>query len=174
MTRFWFLTAALAAASGCADTIQPAEPDAAAPVDGDVTSDAPPSGRAHTTRGSDGTYTTTVDATSMTDWTHVDFATGGEVLATDRLDLRFQRFHISTNGGITGQGGVEVAPIADVPFASVTSAPATGFVSDAADGNGDGMPDYAFEHGDGWYGYDSMTDKLTPRELVWAVRTGVA
>ena len=35
-------------------------------------------------------------------------------------------------------------------------------------------PDYAFEQGDGWYAYDVASHVLTPRPLVWVVRTGDA
>ncbi|MGH9885283.1 MAG: hypothetical protein ACREBE_07130, partial [bacterium] len=52
-----------AAAAGCSDPIGSARPDAGEPPD------APPTGKVQTSRGSDGTYTTIVDATSMTDWT---------------------------------------------------------------------------------------------------------
>lgn len=148
-------------AAGCADKIGHAPPDAAAPV-----------GKVATARNaSDGTYTTLVDATSMTDWTYVDFETGAEVAETDPWDLRFQRFHISTNGGVSGSGGVSVAPVTSTAFAALAAAPATGFVSDAADTDGDGLPDYAFDQGDGWYDYDVATHILTPRSIVWVVKT---
>jgi hypothetical protein len=162
MTRI-ALVLLIAAPAGCADPIGSASPDAGAP-------DAP-LGRVHTTRGADGTYTTLVDATSSSDWTFADFETGGEAATTAPWDLRFQRFHISTNGGVSGGGGVAVAPITGSTFAAVTAAPASGFVSDGADGNGDGMPDYALERGDGWYGYDDGTHLLTPRPIVWVVKT---
>jgi len=148
-------------ATGCADDIAHASPDAGLPA-----------GKVATTRNAaDGTYTTVVDSTSMTDWIYADFETGGEVLATAPWDLRFQRFHISTNGGASGGGGVEVAAIAGASFAAVTAAPTSGFLADAADGNGDGMPDYAFEQGDGWYDYDPATHLLSPKPIVWAVKT---
>jgi hypothetical protein len=156
------LLGALGAMPGCADSID---------NDPEMPPDPPPSGKVQTTRGGDATYTTLVDSTSMTDWTYADFETGGELPATGSWDLRFQRFHISTNGGASGTGGVEVAPIVGSTFAAVTAAPASGFVSDGADGNGDGMPDYALERGDGWYGYDDGTHLLTPRPIVWVVKT---
>lgn len=163
------IMAAFAIASGCADPIGQTLPDAA------MTSsdDAPvtPTGKVSTTRGSDGTYTTVVDATSETGWTIADFETGMEVATTDAWDLRFQRFHISTNGGVTGAGGVEVAPVTGMTFAAVTSAPSTGYLSDADDANGDMMPDYAFEQGDGWYDYDPTSHLLSPKPIVWVMKT---
>jgi hypothetical protein len=163
MTRTALVLLLIAVPAGCAEPIGSATPDAGQP-------DAPP-GKVQTTRGSDGTYTTVVDATSMSDWTFADFETGGEAATTAPWDLRFQRFHVSTNGGVSGSGGVAVAPITGTTFAAVTAAPATGFVSDAPDGAGDQQPDYAFEQGDGWYDYDPATHALSPKSTVWVIKT---
>jgi hypothetical protein len=154
------------ALSGCFENIAPNAPDA------DTQADAAPVGKYTTTRGTDGTYTTVVDATVATAWTHGDFETGAEMADTGPWDLRFQRFHISTNGGISGSGGVEVASVADVAFAQVTAPPDTGWTSDAPDGDDANMdPEYAFEQGDSWYDYNPMSHALTPKPLVWIVRT---
>jgi hypothetical protein len=107
----------------------------------------------------------------MTEWTYADFETGKAVTATDAWDLRFQRFHISTNGGVSGSGGVRVAPVTGTTFAALTAAPTTGFVADAADGNGDGVPDYAFDQGATWYSYNDASHVLTPLPIVWVVET---
>jgi hypothetical protein len=165
MTRSISSLVALALA-GCFEPIAADKPDAGAAPD------AAPPGKAITTRGSDGTYTTIVDSTSMTDWSYVDFETGAESATTGPWDLRFQRFHISTNGGSSGAGGVEVAPVPGLAFAQVTSPPASGWISDAGDGDDANMdPDYAFEQGDAWYDYDAMTHALTPKSLVWVMKT---
>lgn len=163
--RRWIWIVAIAC-TGCFESIAPNKPDAGAGAD------AAPLGKYTTTRGADGTYMTIVDSTSATEWIYGDFETGAEVDAMGPWDLRFQRFHISTNGGISGSGGVEVAPVSGVTFAQVTSAPASGWISDAADGDDANMdPDYAFEQGDGWYDYNPMTHVLTPKPLVWVVKT---
>ncbi len=154
----------MVAAAGCADNIAPQRPDAPA-VASDDAGATMPAGKVTTTRGADGTYTSILDATAQADWTVVDFETGTEVATTEAWDLRFQRVHISTNGGANGSGGVEVAPITGSTFDAVTTAPATGYVSDASE------TDFAFEQGDGWYAYDPATHVLTPRPIVWAVRT---
>jgi len=155
----------VALASACADPIDHVREDAA------VVDDAPAtSGKLTTTPNGDGSYTTVVDAQSMTDWTYADFETRGEIAATGPWDLRFQRFHVSANGGVSGAGGVEVAPVTGVAFAAVT-APATGFASDVADGDGDGLPDYVLDQGDTWYAYDVGTHVLMPRPIVWVVKT---
>lgn len=155
----------LVALGACADKIGHDAPDA------NLAFDAATTGKVRTARAADGTYTTVIDATSMTDWIYVDFATGAEVDAAAAWDLRFQRFHISTNGGISGQGGVEVAPIANATFAAVTAAPATGFLVDTDDTDGNGIPDYAFDQGDRWYDYDVSSHVLSPRPTVWVVKT---
>lgn len=156
---------ALLVSSGCFERIAPDSPDAS------IATDAETSGRVSTARGSDGTYTTTVDATAMTDWVHGDIETGGELDASGPWDLRFQRFHISTNGGISGTGGVEVVAMTG-PFSQVTSPPTSGWLTDADDGDDENTePDYAFEQGDGWYDYNPMTHVLTPKPLIWVVKT---
>jgi hypothetical protein len=154
------------AVTGCADPIGHARPDAAIADD----APGPTTGKLATTQNPDGTYTTVVDAQSMTAWTYADFETRSEVAETAAWDLRFQRFHISANGGVSGAGGVELAPVTGVAFAAVV-APATGFVTDAADGDGDGVPDYVLDQGDSWYAYDVGTHVLTPRPIVWVVHT---
>jgi len=156
------LALVLCTLAACADHIDhPAEPPDAG---------SSPTGKVATSRGSDGTYTTTLDATSMTDWTYLDFETGMEADPATAWDLRVQRFHISTNGGVTGDGGVKVAPV-ETTFAAMTAAPSDGWISDAADANGDGIPDYAFDQGDGWYAYDEATHLLAPRSIVYAIQT---
>lgn len=143
------------ACTGCFQSIAP-----------DLSSDAGDIGPREpftTSRLPDGTYLTAVDSTSTEDWTHGDFDTGMLLPPPGAWDLRFQRFHISTNGGVTGGGGVEVAPMPGVTFGEVNAPPADGWISDDVD--------YAFDQGDGWYDYDQQTHVLTPKPLVWAVRT---
>lgn len=169
MTRTTFLLIA-SLAVGCADNIAHEAPDAAVPA----TSDAPPaqSGKVVTTRdNASGTYTTILDATSMTDWTYANFETGMEATPSGAWDLRFQRFHISTNGGAGGSGGVAVVPVTGTTFSAVTTAPSSGYISDVADGQADETPGYAFEQGDGWYDYDAATHVLTPKPTIWVVKT---
>jgi hypothetical protein len=168
------LLAALAAVpgglAGCADSIRPDRPDASlvdSAIDG-----VSPAGTVTTKQWPDGTFTTLVDATSLEAWIYVDFETRAEIAMTGPWDLRFQRFHISANGGVTGQGGVEVAPIPAPSLGEVTAAPATGWLTDAPDGADANMdPDYAFEQGDGWYAYDAERHTLMPRPLIWVVKT---
>lgn len=167
MTR-WPLSIIAIAATGCFQSIAPDRPDGGLVDNGDATT---PTGPFSTTRGSDGTYTTIVDSTSVEEWTYGDFETGSDSPAAGPWDLRFQRFHISTNGGISGTGGVEVVAMTG-PFSQVTSPPTSGWLTDADDGDDENTePDYAFEQGDGWYDYNPMTHVLTPKPLIWVVKT---
>lgn len=131
-----------------------------------------PAGSFVTEVAPDGSKVSIVDASSTEDWLYIDFETSTKVDATGPWDLRFQRFHISTNGGISGAGGVEVAPLIGRSLASVTSAPADGYIADAEDGADENTePDYAFEQGDGWYDYNPMSHVLTPFPNTYVVRT---
>lgn len=147
---------------GCADKIGPDEvsPDARA---------NDPIANVTTTRAADGTYTTVINSTSDKVWIHTDFETGAEVEASAAWDLRFQRFHISANGGVSGTGGVEVAAV-DGTFDSLTAAPTDGWITDVADDNADMIPEYVFDQAGSWYDYNSMTHVLTPKAKVWAIR----
>jgi hypothetical protein len=154
------LACALALAA-CAPSIRPEPP----PDGGSIV----PVGKVTTVQNPDGTSSTLVDATSMEDWIYVDFETGAEIADTGPWDLRFQRFHVSTNGGASGTGGVEVASIA-ARFAAIVEPPPTGYYADA-DVDGDEVIDYAFDQNGAWYDYDQTTHVLTPRQLVWVVKT---
>lgn len=69
-------------------------------------------------------------------------------------------------------GGVQVAPAPRVAFGQLTAPPSTGWTSDAADGDDTNMePDYAFEQGEGWYDYNPMTHSVTPKPMLWVVKT---
>jgi hypothetical protein len=131
-----------------------------------------PTGPVATVDNGDGTYTTRIDATSAETWRHVDLTTGTETDAAGAWDVAAQRFHIKLNGGISGTAGVETAPLPGM-LPAVTAAPAAGWITDEPDGDDENPePDYAFEQGDGWYAYDPQSHVLTPRELVWVIRTG--
>jgi len=164
----WLLAAACAAAAGCASDIRPDDFMQGGPLTGELT----PTGPVTTIANADGTFSTLVDATSDKTWTHVDFADGTEAVDTGPWELRFQRFHISANGGITGSAGVEVAEIAGRAFDELGGVPSAAWISDAPDGDdANTTPDYAFEQGEGWYNYNFERHVLTPRAVVWVVRS---
>ena len=161
------IVGALGALPGCAADLRPeAEVDAAGGDDGG------PTGPVSTVRNPDGTYTTRLDATVEDGWRRLDLDRGDEVGADLGWDLAGQRFHLMLNGGVSGDDGVEVAAIAGT-LESVTTVPASGWITDAADGDDPNTdPDYALEQGDGWYDYNPQTHVLTPKPIVWVVRTG--
>lgn len=117
-------------------------------------------------------YETVVDATSVTEWVGMDLDAGGDEdvgIDNDVWDLRFQRFHISVNGGISGDMGGEAVFVPDLALADATEAPADGWVTDEADSDDENTdPDYALHT---WYLYDEETHVLTPDPGVWFVRT---
>jgi hypothetical protein len=155
------LVAIAASVAACADEIPHDHPEPVDPVDG-----------AHVTHvdNGDGSTTTTVDASSMSDWIYLDLDAGAEVDADDATwDLAFQRFLIIVDGGVSGDGGVEVAILDGGDFAGMTAAPADGWITDAADGDDEGEePDLALG---GWYAYDPATHVLSPNDLVYVVRS---
>ena len=126
---------------GCFQSIAPDVPDASAFV--------PTTGKFATERRADGTYLTTVDASSETVPTLGDFDTGTAVTEAEPWDLAFQRFRI------TPAAGVEIV-LVDAPFADVAVPPASGWSGDLVDD---------------WYDYDTETHVLTPKPVTYAVRT---
>jgi hypothetical protein len=156
------LVAVAASVAACADEIRPENPEPVDPVDG-----------AHVTHvdNGDGSTTSTVDASSMSEWIYLDLDAGAEVDAGDAAwDLAFQRFLILVDGGVSGDAGVEVAILDGADFAGMTAAPTDGWITDAADGDDeDAEPDLALG---GWYAYDPATHVLSPNDLVYVVRTG--
>jgi heme-binding HmuY-like protein len=125
----------------------------------------------------DETFTTRVLAEDGDVWVYFDFQSGAQVTpATPEdsadWDLAFSRFHIKTNGGISGSGASEVAVLPDGDFDGLAQAPDGGYLEDSDDGDDDNSePDYVFELDDGWYAYDPASHTLTPRPLVYVVLT---
>jgi HmuY protein len=158
------------ALAACAGDIRP--DDFGRTADAAPSDSLTPTGPVTTAPNADGTFTTIINAVSELEWTYLDFETRAMAASTGPWDLRYQRFHISANGGVTGAGGVEVVPLPGRTLAEVTAAPTSGFITDAPDGEDPNMePDYAFEQGEGWYAYDVQTHTLSPRPIVWVVRS---
>jgi hypothetical protein len=151
---FFSMLAALGSGGGCSEDLAPAGTDAGA--DGAVAST-----HVTTVNNGDGSFTTSVDATSMTEWIGFDFQTRAEAAA---YDLAFRRFEVKLDGGTSGTGGVEIAAVPGADFAAVTRAPAAGFTTDTAEA-------LAFAAGDGWYAYDPATHVLAARPIVYVVRS---
>lgn len=155
------------ALSACGDdlSLPPEAPGEGRPTDGTHVN--------HVDNG-DGSFTTTVNAASSTEWIGLDLDQGTQVSATQDADwdLAFMRFNIITRGGVSGTGNVAVAVLTETGFEQVTQAPADGYVVDAEDGPDRGEdPDSAFTMGDAWYAYDMTTHALTARPNVYVVRS---
>lgn len=121
----------------------------------------------------DGGVAMVIDATDAVRWVYFDFDTAVEVedLAPG-WDIAFQRFNIKTNGGISGDGGVEVARVEAAALADVTMEPVGPWLVDEADGPDEGASeDFAFHQDPMWFEYDVRFHTLTPRPFIYVVRS---
>jgi hypothetical protein len=113
----------------------------------------------------------TVDATDSVAWVYVDADSGMLELdgPADGWDLAFSRARIKLDGGVSGDAGVEVAVVEAARVEDVSVAPTDGYVTDLEDdGDDNAEPELAF---DVWFDYDSNSHVLTPKDLVFVVRT---
>jgi hypothetical protein len=120
------------------------------------------------------TRTLTVNATAVDVWVYLSLSDGALVSPADPLQddswhLALQRYNLAVNGGVSGAGGVEVAPVEGRDLDGLITAPADGWRTDLADADGDGVPEYAL--GD-WYDYDATTHVLTPASRIYALCDG--
>ncbi len=117
-----------------------------------------------------GTIAAVVDATSKTLPTYIDLDEPRELKfdeadATNAWDLSFMRDKIRSNGGGTNPSGtVSVAVLTGVDFATLTKAPAEGYVQDTAE------PIFNTAQG-GWYFYDLGVHRLITLDHVYVVKT---
>lgn len=114
-----------------------------------------------------GPRTYTVDASDPDAWRYFDFSRGSVVSSpgpTD-WDLAFRRFHVVANGGagFAGRGGL--LNLGEVPFDSVQTVPASGYVPTEV---GTDTTSAATED---WYRYSFTSHLLRPRPRTYAVRT---
>jgi hypothetical protein len=135
-----------------------------------------PSATVSTDAAGENAFTTRIDASDETAWVYFSFVSRAQVIPVDpansvEWDLGFQRFHIISNGGVSGIGGAAVAILAD-SFDAVVTAPSEGYIPDQPDSDdSDTVANSAFEDGDGWYAYDEATNRLSPRGNVYVVQT---
>ena len=163
ITRYLLLCLA-----ACGGDIQPEPGPEPTPIDGE------PAAVFRHTPQEDDSVITIADATDGAAWRALDLDTGQtlDTAVQTGWDLSFQRFHIRTRGGVNGTGGVVVAVVPD-SFESLSTAPASGYREDVADGDdSDSEPDNVFERvEDGWYSYDVMTHTLSPRARTYVLRS---
>jgi len=120
-----------------------------------------------------GVTTTLIDATDEEAWVYLDFESCALVDIDSPendsgWDLGLMRYNPKINGGVSGSGGMEVAIVEGVDFDEVTAAPLDGYITDTADDDDDGVPEYAME---GWYAYDMESHMLSPLDLVYVLKT---
>lgn len=89
----------------------------------------------------------TFDCSELTQWSYLSVREWvaldpPEPATSDDWDLGLQWDQVSLNGGVSGPGGLTAATLT-MPFAAVTSVPASGFVADAPDADADGVPERA-------------------------------
>lgn len=128
----------------------------------------------HTVLGDGSVVSTVVDATDYEEWQKLDLDTG--YADNDDWDLAFRRFVVLSNGGVSGDGGVQMLKLKDVDFEDVTEAPGAeaGWSVDQPDGkvDEDEVADNLFNNGtDDWYDYELSTHGLTPKDVVFLIRS---
>lgn len=119
---------------------------------------------------------TVVDATADDLWVYFDFETAGlaevdDPTTSNAWDLGFQRVVIKSNGGINGNGNVQVAIVEDVEFEDITHGPFEGFQSDEEGGGNIRDPGGTVFNSESWYEYDFFEHTLQPLDRLYVVRT---
>jgi hypothetical protein len=173
------LIASLLALQACASQLQATDDEIEDRMDAndeDPDSDLPrKSGEFRQSPKLDGSVVTRVDATIESEWQQFDLDTGEEVEGESDWDIAFSRHRIRTNGGVTGEGRVQVAALEGESFEDVERAPDEGFAADREDSTGDGGdtdsdPDNVFNSGpEDWYEYNVMTHELTPKDITYVI-----
>ena len=125
-------------------------------------------------QNSDGSHTTFVNASDYKDFQRLDLDSG---LADDAgWDIAIRRFLVLSNGGVSGNGGVQILLIEGTNFDQLRQAPGPegDWQVDQNDGPADegSDPDNLFNNGvNDWYEYDSSDHSLTPRDFLYIIRS---
>lgn len=119
-----------------------------------------------------------VDATENGAWSYLSLRDGASVTITDASsdltwDLGFSRTQIRTNGGTSGSGNGAAVETSAADLAALGMAPTDGFEPDTMLSAGaPGSPEYSGNPALAtWYDYDESTHAVSPRPVVFAVRT---
>ncbi|HJL14323.1 MAG TPA: HmuY family protein [Sandaracinaceae bacterium LLY-WYZ-13_1] len=119
-----------------------------------------------------------VDASDGASWVYLSLRDGGLVEVTDAAtdgawDVGISRTRVRTNGGTSGGGMGEVAETIAETIDALTDAPTEGWAVDEMVSSGaPGSPEYSGNPVlGGWYDYDPVTHTVSPRPVVFAVRT---
>jgi len=131
------------------------------------------SGHFHHEINKDGSViTSVVDASDTEEWQALDLETG--LSTNEGWDLKFRRFFVQSNGGVSGDGGVKLARLDNTSFDEVTEVPMEGWSSDSedTDADTDGLPNNVFNNGeDDWYDYDVETHTLSPKNATFIIES---
>jgi hypothetical protein len=125
----------------------------------------------------DGGVVSTITASDQTTFVAFDLDLAEQVpFEVDaRWDLAFKWIRVRSRGGVSGDGGVTVAPLADAGFAEVLVAPTAGYLVDVADGDDPNTEvDTVFENGELWYSYNPLRHVVTPRRVTYVVKSDEA
>lgn len=117
---------------------------------------------------------TVVDATNYEEFQLLDFDSG--IADTPGWDLAFRRFLVVSNGGVSGDGSVQIVKLASASFDEIDTAPSreADWLVDRPDGatDEDAFADTAFNDGvDDWYDYDQSDHSLTTKGYVYLIRS---
>ena len=84
--------------------------------------------------------TLVVDASDREAWVYFDLDLSFDPLEEEDegWDIAFQRFKVKSNGGVTGDGGVEIAILKDVEYDEITQAPIDMYLVDQEDSDDEG------------------------------------
>jgi len=171
MTRSLSLILLLASTSACVEDLAPPSDDTDPLTSTDDTDDTgqsdPDDPIVFEGPDGEGTVLADVDATDAQAWVHLDLAEPTWTQQDGPWSLKFQRYTIALNGGVSGDGDVQAVFVPDLDFDQADQAPADGWSTDAPDADEDGEPEYVFGE---WYDYDPGTHVLTPKPGTWFVR----
>ena len=119
----------------------------------------------------------TIDASSREEWVYVRLGAGvvevADAASSDDWDLALQRAAIRTNSGSSGPGAGGARSAGIVELASVTETDTVGFAVDALEPSSSpgGEPSSINPVLGDWFDYDISTHVVTPKDVVWIVRT---
>lgn len=154
---------------GCASKLEADQTGSASLQEGDVSE----SGKFKSVGLADSVTQSIVDATVDPEWQRFDFDTAQAVTEEQGWDLAFCRFRVISNGGVSGDGGVEVAVLEGQAFADLIAAPSDGFQTDREDGDDGNMdPDNSFNSSErSWYDYNLDNHELTPGDMTYVIHS---
>ncbi len=135
-----------------------------------------------------GTFTAQVDASAggamsapSNPYVYIDLISGKRVDITDvqshtsrDWDIAIKRYVVKLNGGDSGPAGETLTSVPNTTLAQVTRAPGGAYITDhyfdaMCNVQTDAIGGLATALSD-WYGYDTVTNKLTPNMTVYVIK----